>query len=227
MLNYPITKLFKRTLRCVPVVALLLARPTAAQTADTARADTTVVAAPHARTDSAVLVDSVRVVTRWLMANGAAETRARVVAKHVLEFARRRALDPLLVVGVIGVENAELKPRARSSAGARGVMQVMPSWKKDIRDCGSDMHDVRANICFGTAVLRIALDASKSVREALLRYNGCVKAPGCRIYATAVLGRVGNAMIATRQADTTTAATAATAPKRVSMADGGEVARDP
>jgi soluble lytic murein transglycosylase-like protein len=224
MLNYSITKLLRRTLRCVPVVALLLARPTAAQTADTVRADTAVVTAPHAppRADSAVLADSVHLVTRWLMANGAAETRARVVAKHVLEFARRRALDPLLVVGVIGVENAELKPRARSSAGARGVMQVMPSWKKDIRDCGNDMHDVRANICFGTAVLRIALDASKSVREALLRYNGCVKAPGCRIYATAVLGRVGNAMIATRQADTS----AATAPKRVSMAEGGEVARE-
>jgi len=190
MLNYPI---LRRTLRCALAVALFAARPTSAQDVPSApSADSTAAAAP--RPDSAVVADSVRVVARWLMANGAPERRARTVAAHVVEFARRRALDPLLVVGVIGVENAELKPRARSSAGARGVMQVMPSWKKDIRDCGGDIHDLRVNICLGTAVLRIALDASESVREALLRYNGCVKAPGCRVYASAVLARVGNAL---------------------------------
>ena len=122
---------------------------------------------------------------------------------------------------MIGVENASLVPLARSHAGARGVMQVMPSWKKDIKDCRGDMHDERVNICLGTAVLRIALDASESVREALLRYNGCVHARGCAVYASAVLARVGNALIATRQSDSTAAS-----PKRVTVAEGGEVARD-
>jgi hypothetical protein len=60
------------------------------------------------------------------------------------------------------------------------------------------MQDVRTNVCLGTAVLRIALDASDSVREALLRYNGCVRTPGCSRYATAVFGRAGHAVLMSR-----------------------------
>ena len=163
-------------------------------------------AAPAApATDSAPPADSVRHVARLLVANGAPEHRATTVAAAVMKYARLRAIDPLLLVGVIGVENASLSPGARSRAGARGVMQVMPFWKKDIRGCGADMHDVNVNICLGTAVLRIALDASRSVREALLRYNGCVRAPGCTKYATAVFGRAGHALLMTRLAEGATA----------------------
>jgi soluble lytic murein transglycosylase-like protein len=148
--------------------------------------------------DSAAFADSVRQVTRWLVANGAPEHRARPVARAVMTYSRKRGIDPLLVVGVIGVENAELVTSSRSRVGARGVMQVMPFWRKDIPQCGTDMHDVRVNVCLGTAVLRIALDASTSVREALLRYNGCVRTPGCSRYATAVFGRAGHAVLMTR-----------------------------
>jgi soluble lytic murein transglycosylase-like protein len=98
-------------------------------------------------------------------------------------------------------------------------MQVMPSWKKDIRGCGNDMHDLRVNICLGTAVLRIALDASESVREALLRYNGCVRAKGCGVYATAVFGRAGYALLASRQSDST--AVPRRAPTAVAAAAAG------
>jgi soluble lytic murein transglycosylase-like protein len=168
-----------------------------------AQADTSAVPADSAAVrqiaaDSALLADSVRQVARLLVANGAPEHRARVVAAAVMKYARLRALDPLLVVGIIGVENASLAPAARSRAGARGVMQVMPSWRKDIRDCGVDMHDVHVNVCLGTAVLRIALDASASVREALLRYNGCVRAGACTRYASAVFGRAGQALLTSR-----------------------------
>jgi soluble lytic murein transglycosylase-like protein len=198
---------FEARARRGALVAVLLASatPAVAQPDSTARpTDTTAavtaatVAAPLV-TDSAALADSVRQVARWLVANGASEARARTVAAAVMHYARLRTLDPLLIVGIIGVENAALLPRARSRAGARGVMQVMPSWKRDIPDCGRDMHDVRVNVCLGTAVLRIALDASKTVREALLRYNGCVRAPGCNAYATAVFGRSGYALLMSRQ----------------------------
>ena len=151
--------------------------------------------------DSAAFADSVRQVTRWLVANGAPERRARPVARAVMTYARQRRIDPLLIVGVIGVENAELVTGARSRVGARGVMQVMPFWKHDIPHCGTDMQDVRTNVCLGTAVLRIALDASDSVREALLRYNGCVRTPGCSRYATAVFGRAGHAVLMARLGD--------------------------
>lgn len=143
--------------------------------------------------------DSLRLIAQLLVANGAPERRAGPVAAAVLKYARLRALDPLLVIGIIGVENAELVGRSRSRAGATGVMQVMPHWKRDIRDCGGDdLRDVHVNVCFATRILRIALDASTSVREALLRYNGCVRAPGCTRYASAVFSQAGRAVLLSR-----------------------------
>lgn len=196
----PQVPLEARTLRLALLVALLTPVARArAQAADSAAVDSAAAAAAAAA-DSAALADSVRHVARLLVANGATPRRALPVAEAVMRYARLRALDPLLVVGVIGVENASLAPRARSRAGARGVMQVMPSWIKDIPQCGADIHDVRVNVCLGTAVLRIALDASASVREALLRYNGCVRAPGCHAYASAVFGRAGQALLMSRMA---------------------------
>jgi soluble lytic murein transglycosylase-like protein len=221
-----------RSLRRTLAVASLVAASSAARAQtdtsvaataaapDTARAATPSPHSEAAVADSAALVDSVRIIARWLVANGAPERRANGVAKLVMEFARLRALDPLLVVGVIGVENATLSPRARSRAGARGVMQVMPSWRKDIPGCGRDIHDLRVNVCLGTAVLRIALDASESVREALLRYNGCAHARGCAVYASAVFGRAGYALLASRQP------ASRSAPRKVTSAAAGEVTRE-
>lgn len=148
--------------------------------------------------DSVVLADSVELVARLLGANGAPAERAAPAAAAIMKYARIHRLDPLLVVGIIGVENATLMPRARSGVGASGVMQVMPLWKQYIRDCGEDLRDVQVNVCFGTRILRIALNESKTVREALLRYNGCVRAPNCQAYASAVFSRAGRAVLLAR-----------------------------
>ena len=148
--------------------------------------------------DSVVLADSVELVARLLGANGAPAERAQPAAAAIMKYARLNRLDPLLVVGIIGVENATLTPRARSGVGASGVMQVMPLWKQYIRDCGEDLRDVHVNVCFGTRILRIALNDSKTVREALLRYNGCVRAPNCQAYASAVFSRAGRAVLLAR-----------------------------
>ena len=150
------------------------------------------------RADSAALADSVQLITRLLTANGAPHERAEPAAAAIMKYARRHALDPLLVVGIIGVENAALVPRARSRVGATGVMQVMPLWKRYITDCGDDLRRIEVNVCFGTRILRIALDESSSVRQALLRYNGCVRAPGCHTYPTSVFSWVGRAMVLAR-----------------------------
>jgi len=146
----------------------------------------------------AAVPDSVGLIARLLAANGAPTARARPAARAILKYARQRSLDPLLIVGIIGVENATLAPRARSRAGAQGVMQVMPSWKRDIKECGGDLREIFVNVCFGTRILQIALDASASVREALLRYNGCVRAPGCHKYAAAVFSQAGRAVVLSR-----------------------------
>jgi hypothetical protein len=148
--------------------------------------------------DTVVVVDSVRAVARLLVANGASQDKALPVAAAVMKYSRRRDLDPLLVVAIIGVENAELQDRAHSERGATGVMQVMPSWKRSIRDCGQNLHNVDVNVCFGTRILRLALDDTRSIQQALLRYNGCSRAERCGHYAGAVFNRAGKAMLLAR-----------------------------
>jgi soluble lytic murein transglycosylase-like protein len=169
-------------------------------------------------------VDSVGLIAQLLTTNGATRERALPAAAAIMKYARLHALDPLLVVGVIGAENASLKPRARSRVGARGVMQVMPSWRRDIRDCGDDLRLIHVNVCFGTRILRIALDETSTVREALLRYNGCVRTPGCHRYADAVFAWAGRALVLSRAAELSAAPTAS-APRavtRTAVAVGAE-----
>ena len=154
----------------------------------------------HALRDAAAFADSARLIANLLAANGAPRERAVPAATAIMKYARLRSLDPLLIVGIIGVENASLVSKARSKVGASGVMQVMPFWKKHIRDCGEDLRQVMVNVCFGTRILQIALNESKTVREALLRYNGCVRAPNCSKYAAAVFSAAGKAVLMSRLA---------------------------
>ena len=79
-------------------------------------------------------------------------------ARAIMKYARQRSLDPLLIVGIIGVENATLVSRARSRVGAQGVMQVMPSWKRDIKECGGDLRDVFVNVVGGVRISETAAD---------------------------------------------------------------------
>ena len=188
--------------RLSATAAMWLATPmvhTAAAQVDTS-ATAVAAALPVDTTDAArtASVDSVGLIADLLSANGALRARALPAAAAIMKYARLRSLDPLLIVGIIGVENATLVPRARSRVGATGVMQVMPFWKKDIRDCGDDLWQVDVNVCFGTRILRIALDDSKTVREALLRYNGCVRSPNCHKYAAAVYSWAGRAVLMNR-----------------------------
>ena len=144
--------------------------------------------------DTVAIDDSTQMIARLLVANGAPDDRAMPVAVAIMKYARLRDLDPLLIVGIIGVENAELKNHARSPHGATGVMQVMPRWKRDIRSCGDDLHDVDVNVCFGTRILRLALDSTGSIHKALLRYNGCRRDARCS-YPSAVFSRAGRAVL--------------------------------
>jgi hypothetical protein len=110
---------------------------------------------------------------------------------------RKRNIGTQLLVGVLLTENPWLDPRARSSVGARGLMQVMPfhagKW-----GCGSgDLFDIEANICHGVAVLADNLNRSPNLKKALLGYNGCVRGtntPDCWRYPSHVYrrGKLGN-----------------------------------
>lgn len=86
--------------------------------------------------------------------------------------ARRANLKPELVLAVIQVESA-FQQYAISSAGARGLMQVMPFWKDEIGRPGDNMFNMQTNLRYGCTILRYYLDmADGNLSEALARYNG-------------------------------------------------------
>ena len=122
---------------------------------------------------------------------GVSEARTAPVAAAVERQAARFGVDPLLVVAVISIENPDLNPTSVSSAGARGIMQVMPQWVRSFRErCGQDLTNVDTNICYGVNVLQLHIDDARgSVQRGLLAYVGCVKDVACRSYPEAVMRR--------------------------------------
>ena len=102
----------------------------------------------------------------------------------------RAGLDPQLVLGLIQIESA-FKKYAVSVAGAMGYMQVMPFWQQQLGGCleqfagRAPLFDAKANIRFGTVILRHYLDTERGdLYRALGRYNGSLGRPE---YPTAVL----------------------------------------
>ena len=118
------------------------------------------------------------------------------IADALVDQADKEHIDPALLVGVLLTEDATLDPHARSSVGARGLMQVMPlhsgKW-----GCGSsDLFNIESNICHGVQILKEAMRGAPNTRVALLRYNGCVRGrntPNCHLYDDKVLRHAGRA----------------------------------
>ncbi len=129
-------------------------------------------------------------LARALERRNASPELADRIAEAVVRESRRLRLSPSLVAGVLLVENRGLDTTAVSSAGALGLMQVMPlhagGW-----GCASDnLRELDANICHGTRILKRDVRRSSNLTVALRRYNGCVAAaatPRCRRYPARVL----------------------------------------
>lgn len=86
--------------------------------------------------------------------------------------ARRVKLHPELVLAVIEVES-NFNPFAISSAGAMGLMQVMPFWLKEIGRPGDNLFRIHTNLRMGCTILKYYLDKEKgNLTRALMRYNG-------------------------------------------------------
>lgn len=94
------------------------------------------------------------------------------LASVALYEARRAGLDPALVLAMIQIES-DYRKYAISSAGALGLMQVMPFWQDEIGQPAHDLFDMRQNIRFGCLVLRHYLELERGdMPRALARYNG-------------------------------------------------------
>ena len=86
--------------------------------------------------------------------------------------AKRAQLPPELVLAVIEIES-NFNPFAISHAGARGLMQVMPFWLKEIGRPGDSLFRMETNLRYGCTILKFYLDKEKgNFMHALARYNG-------------------------------------------------------
>lgn len=88
------------------------------------------------------------------------------------EEATRAGLPPELVLAVIDVESS-FDRFAISSAGARGLMQVMPWWRDEIGRADDNLFVIRTNLRYGCTILAYYMErADGDLREALGRYHG-------------------------------------------------------
>lgn len=120
------------------------------------------------------------------LGNQVADPALRVeILKAAHREASRARLPPEMVLAVIDVESA-FNPYAISSAGAQGLMQVMPFWRKELGH--RRLVDVADNLLMGCTILRYYYDMEKGDwNRALARYNGSLGRPD---YPQKVLDRL-------------------------------------
>lgn len=96
-------------------------------------------------------------------------TAGSQLARWIERYARREGLSPRLVQAVVQVESG-YNPRALSSKGAMGLMQLMPATAGELGVVNA--YDPEANIRGGARYLRQQLDRfSGDIRLALAAYN--------------------------------------------------------
>lgn len=114
------------------------------------------------------------------------EERILILKEVICESQRtgEARLPPGLVMALIHVES-RFDRYAVSSAGAVGLMQVMPFWPEELGMKRHELTRIPQNIRMGCAILRFYLKKERnSVTRALARYNGSV---GRRTYSDLVI----------------------------------------
>jgi soluble lytic murein transglycosylase-like protein len=111
------------------------------------------------------------------------------ILQHVHQEATRVDLPPELVLAVIDIESA-FDHYAISSAGARGLMQVMPFWLDELEEPDANLFDIQTNLRMGCTILRYYIDMENgNLTPALARYNGST---GKTWYSEKVLNRLSS-----------------------------------
>ena len=100
-------------------------------------------------------------------------------ASQIADSSKRHKVSPYLVAAVINAESG-WKPGTRSSAGAVGLMQILPSTAKDLARKGrvnaekfppDRLSDPAVNIEYGTAYLRYLVNRYHEIETVLSAYN--------------------------------------------------------
>jgi soluble lytic murein transglycosylase-like protein len=111
----------------------------------------------------------------------------RVVRKYRAEKKFELKMTPELVLAVMDVES-RFDRYAVSSAGAVGLMQVMPFWPRELGVQNRLFGSIDFNIRLGCEILAFYMHREKNdYIRALARYNGSL---GRRTYPDLVLGRL-------------------------------------
>ena len=114
----------------------------------------------------------VRAMTPRVLERFPNEDAARQFLGVVYYEALRAGLDPHLVLAVVDVES-HFRKYAVSKSGARGLMQVMPFWVRELGSPRQNLFQERTNLRYGCTILRHYLDREHgNVTNALARYNG-------------------------------------------------------
>jgi len=95
---------------------------------------------------------------------------ANYYAALIYVYSNKNALDPFLVYSVIQIESSFVT-EAVSPKGARGLMQVMPSWSSGFGISPDELFHPAVNIRIGTSILRGELKRLRNLRKALAVYN--------------------------------------------------------
>ena len=96
---------------------------------------------------------------------------AEAIARWVYLYSVRFELSPELILGLISVES-NFDHFAVSNVGARGLMQVMPFWKKELGSPSDNLFEIETNIRYGCAIVRHYIKRYKRIDRALAAYNG-------------------------------------------------------
>jgi soluble lytic murein transglycosylase len=98
---------------------------------------------------------------------------------QIADSAARHRVSPFLVAAVINAESG-WKPSVKSSAGAIGLMQLMPQTAADLAAGGQvdakrfppgELQDPAVNIEYGSAYLRYLVDRYHEIETVLAAYN--------------------------------------------------------
>lgn len=115
--------------------------------------------------------------------------KAQAITDIAVRTGEEKNVDPLLILAVIATESS-YNPKARSSAGAEGLMQVMTSVHRHryVPYGGEDKaFDPNVNIAVGTDILNELIQRTGNVRKALKWYSGAANKTSDGGYAARVL----------------------------------------
>ena len=125
------------------------------------------------------------------------QLRENAYAAMISSAAQTYGVDPILIQALIQVES-NYNPRSRSSKGAMGLMQLMPSVAKEFNV--RNAYDPAANIDAGVRKLRTLIDtwgtelglaAYNAGEAAVTRFNGVPPYRETQTYVTRIMALAG------------------------------------